>query len=229
VVHPVRYGSVERMNYSKIENDLEFPNLIEIQKDSYDWFINEGLKEVFESVSPIVDHMDKYVLEFGEYTFDAEPKYTVAEAKKRESTYSVPLRVNMRLTNRETGQKKEQKIYMGEFPKMTDAGTFIINGAERVIVSQVVRSPSVYFEMTRDKTGKELYNSTMIPNRGALMHNLVAAYEFNGNFDKAWEVVQEYVMLFPEDEEAQREYIFLKNRQMKEESTEVPETTETTE
>ena len=167
MVHPVRYGSVERMNYSKIENDLEFPNLIEIQKNSYDWFINEGLKEVFESVSPIVDHMDKYVLEFGEYSFDAVPKYTVAESKKRESTYSVPLRVNMRLTNRETGQTKEQKIYMGEFPKMTDAGTFIINGAERVIVSQVVRSPSVYFDMQRDKTGKELYSSTMIPNRGA--------------------------------------------------------------
>ena len=167
MVHPVRYGSVERMNYSKIENDLDFPNLIEIQKDSYEWFINEGLKEVFESVSPIVDHMDKYVLEFGDYSFDPVPKYTVAESKQRETTYSVSLRVNMRLTNRETGQTKEQRIFMGEFPKMTDAGTFIINGAERVIVSQVVRSPSVYFDMQRDKTGKELYSSTMIPNRGA--------------------------------------------------------------
>ena len=167
MVHPVRYGNVERMNFSKIENDLDFPNLIEIQKDSYEWFINEGLKEVFESVSPIVDHADKYVLEFGDYSFDPVPKFTVAQSKQRESTYSVPLRVDMRLINKETGEVKEQKIYMGEFPKMTDAGTFIINGAERVIVSQVVRSPSVYFEMQRDKTGKALYSSTMIPNRGA--------------------------------------------------------------
>ncbi len=167
MVHLVRYGNVERMNYSKIENILDFPNLIEIQKDSYEWFINQGLKEVFESVSPIVDHMDKYVLEFVDYKFDDKPKYTVAEAKKRESTYSVPLRVLMRLINKETGEVKEQEIYMGEFPKMTDSGTFIINGAERVIVSQVVRSPSIYFEMQRDKSGKELYLSTMIPNRGA--------------------------------------------------------------
>ncbi len=167
MVHPVRYGNVERMNFSHIENDLDFPNLIEIQKDSYEWFINEGLKEVFESVSPIVDHADKLSLEFGEYSFDSKPKYTVAEAKQRESTYSVPLRVDMRLINKETGEVEEQKIYMGEFPKMTDAGTFIINGAERVIVSQVVRSPSVYFEMQRDKSGKPLYSSTMIPNRGA--------------------------------------------------------------
>jgi DNA-directed RNA polymerase subunit beta len=167
VVHPVRYGNVERMNYSKIENVLDFPNLIEIQKDSYEWFIEQGLREVFESVSPIVDHMDKFVLEFVDYRFDPQSKYTVGEAKQRESTYSVPLRVLMRLINKETGEVKEQEIYMGEFPKMTEAGTFIINGAERVIVSQVVRSPSVYFEMQRDKSGKELYLSTMIPNRGA--------------------------------------------------------------
>ena len=168
MVHPVHYGNVERMNYSKIDNILEFPNLIEVQKDSYEWFINQGIKEVFESVSPIIDHMDKYVLEFVNYRFDNEPKYTVMEAKKRESTYSVPLRVLMRLVNKETGEVKEQEIYMGEFPKMTDSGTFIVNGAERVIVSQVVRSPSVYFAMEREsKSGRELYSSTMIPNRGA--------------------------------------------------------------
>ena len=167
MVHPVTYGRTERMNFSRIDEVVAPPNLIAVQKNSYDWFIEDGLQEVFENISPIVDHMDKYVLEFVGYRFDEEPKYTVAEAKERETTYAVPLRVKVRLINKETGEAKEQEIFMGDFPLMTDSGTFVINGAERVIVSQLVRSPGIYFGMERDKSGKELYSSTMIPNRGA--------------------------------------------------------------
>ncbi|MBQ4109858.1 MAG: DNA-directed RNA polymerase subunit beta [Clostridia bacterium] len=167
MVHPVKYGKTERMNFSRINEVVAPPNLIEVQKKSYEWFTEEGLREVFENISPITDHMDKYVLEFIDYKFDDEPKYSVAESKVRETTYAVPLRVKVRLINKETNEAKEQEIFMGDFPLMTDSGTFVINGAERVIVSQLVRSPGIYFAMQRDKDGKELYSSTIIPNRGA--------------------------------------------------------------
>ncbi len=167
MVHPVSYGKTQRMNFSRINEVLAPPNLIEVQKDSYEWFRTEGMKEVLENISPIVDHMDKYVLEFVDFSFDDEPKYSVAESKIRETTYAVPLRVKVRLINKETSEAKEQEIFMGDFPLMTDSGTFVINGAERVIVSQLVRSPGIYYGMERDKSGRELFSSTVIPNRGA--------------------------------------------------------------
>ncbi len=167
MVHPVSYGKTKRMNFSRIDEVLAPPNLIEVQKDSYEWFKTEGMREVLENISPIVDHMDKYVLEFVDFSFDDEPKYSVAESKVRETTYAVPLRVKVRLINKETSEAKEQEVFMGDFPLMTDSGTFVINGAERVIVSQLVRSPGIYFGMERDKSGRKLFNSTVIPNRGA--------------------------------------------------------------
>ena len=143
------------------------PNLIEIQKNSYQWFLNEGLKEVFRDVADITDYSGNLVLSFVGYRMDDTPKYTVKECKERDVTYAAPLRVTARLLNKETGEIKENEVYMGDFPLMTDSGTFVINGAERVIISQLVRSPSVYYGMTHDKTGKELYSTTVIPNRGA--------------------------------------------------------------
>ena len=164
---PKMYGKNERMSFAKIDESLAMPNLIEIQKNSYKWFMQQGLKEVFEDVSPINDHSGNLSLEFYDYYFDENSKYSIEECKERDATYSVALRVKVRLVNRETGEIKEQEIFMGDFPLMTPQGTFIINGAERVIVSQLVRSPGIYYDKAQDKTGKHLYSSTFIPNRGA--------------------------------------------------------------
>ena len=164
---PAKYGKNTRMTFSRIREIAEMPNLIEVQKDSYEWFLKEGLKEVFEDVSPINDHSGNLSLEFYDYYFDETPKYSIEECKERDATYSVALRVKVRLVNRETGEIKEQKIFMGDFPLMTPQGTFIINGAERVIVSQLVRSPGIYYLYDLDRSGKKLFSSTFIPNRGA--------------------------------------------------------------
>ena len=152
------------------------PNLIEVQKDSYKWFLEEGLKEIFHDISPITDHAGKLVLEFFDYRLDYNSKYSVEECKERDTKYAAPLRVSVRLINTETGEIKEQEIFMGDFPLMTEQGTFVINGAERVIVSQLVRSPGIYYEFERDKTGKPLYSSTVIPYRGAWLE-----YETDSN------------------------------------------------
>ncbi len=167
-VKPVKMGSTTRMSFGKIDEVIDMPNLIEIQKKSYEWFLDEGLKEVFRDVSGISDHSGNLVLDFVDYFLDiAHPKHSVIECKERDATYAAPLKVTARLTNRETDEVKESEIYMGDFPLMTESGTFVINGAERVIVSQLVRSPGVYYKMDHDKTGKELFSSTVIPNRGA--------------------------------------------------------------
>ena len=166
-VKPVKLGSTQRMSFSRIDEVIEMPNLIEVQKNSYQWFLDEGLKEVFKDISTIEDYTGNLVLEFIDYRLDKEPKYSIKECKERDVTYAAPLRVTARLLNKETGEVKEQEIFMGDFPLMTDAGTFVINGAERVIVSQLVRSPGVYFGESYDKTGKKLFTATMNPNRGA--------------------------------------------------------------
>ncbi|NLW79070.1 MAG: DNA-directed RNA polymerase subunit beta [Ruminococcaceae bacterium] len=166
-VKPVKLGTTERMSFSRIEEVLEMPNLIEVQKNSYQWFLNEGLKEVFRDVGSVEDYTGNLVLDFIGYRLDAQPKYSIKECKDRDVTYAAPLRVTTRLLNRETGEVKEQEIFMGDFPLMTESGTFIINGAERVIVSQLVRSPGVYFGESYDKTGKKLFTATLNPNRGA--------------------------------------------------------------
>ena len=165
--HPVKIGNRVRMSYSKINEVLELPDLIEVQKKSYDWFLSEGLREVFDDISPIEDYTGNLILEFVDHSLFGEPKFDQVECKERDATYSVPLKLKVRLINKETGEIKEQEAFMGEFPLMTEKGTFIINGAERVIVSQLVRSPGVYYNMDRDKVGKELYQATVIPNRGA--------------------------------------------------------------
>ena len=165
--HPVKLGKHERMSFSRINEVLEMPNLIDVQKSSYQWFLDEGLKEVFHDISTIEDYTGNLVLDFTGYHLEETPKYTIEECKARDTTYSAPLKVNARLFNRETGEIKEQEIFMGDFPLMTDAATFVINGAERVVVSQLVRSPGVYFDKSRDKSGKELFSSQVIPNRGA--------------------------------------------------------------
>ena len=166
-VKPVQLGKNTRMSFSKIEEVLKMPNLIEIQKNSYDWFLKEGLKEVFEDVSGITDFNNNLVLDFVDYKLDDKPNYSVSECKERDATYAAALRVTARLLNKETGEIKESEVFMGDFPLMTPSGTFVINGAERVIVSQLVRSPGVYFKMDYDRSGKELFSSTIIPNRGA--------------------------------------------------------------
>ena len=167
-VKPVQLGKTERMSFSKIDEVIEMPNLIEVQKKSYQWFLEEGLKEVFKDVSGISDYTGNLVLDFIDYTLDVDhPNYSVPECKERDATYSAALRVKARLLNKETGVIKESQVFMGDFPLMTDSGTFVINGAERVIVSQLVRSPGVYYKMDYDKTGKQLFSSTVIPNRGA--------------------------------------------------------------
>ena len=175
-VKPVKLGTNTRMSFAKINEVLEMPNLIEVQKDSYEWFLKQGLKEVFADVSAITDYTGNLVLDFVDYRLDDEPKYSVAECKERDVTYAAPLRVTARLLNKESGEVKEQEIFMGDFPLMTDSGTFVINGAERVIVSQLVRSPGVYFNDSYDKTGKKLYASTINPNRGAWLE-----YETDSN------------------------------------------------
>ena len=166
-VKPVKLGSNTRMSFSKIDEVLEMPNLIEVQKNSYKWFLQEGLKEVFKDVSGITDYTGNLVLDFVNYKLDDKPNYSVEECKERDATYAAALRVNARLLNKESGEIKESEVFMGDFPLMTDSGTFVINGAERVIVSQLVRSPGVYYKMEYDKTGKELFSATVIPNRGA--------------------------------------------------------------
>ena len=176
MVHEVEVGKNVRLSYSKIKEVLDMPNLIEVQKDSYKWFIEEGLKEIFHDISPITDHAGKLVLEFFDYRLDYNSKYSVEECKERDTKYAAPLRVSVRLINTETGEIKEQEIFMGDFPLMTEQGTFVINGAERVIVSQLVRSPGIYYEFERDKTGKPLYSSTVIPYRGAWLE-----YETDSN------------------------------------------------
>lgn len=162
----VQYGRRQRRSYARIKEVLDVPNLIEIQQKSYQWFLDVGLREMFRDISPIQDFTGNLVLEFIDYSL-GEPKYTVDDAKERDVTYAAPLRVKVRLFNKETGEVKEQEVFMGDFPLMTETGTFIINGAERVIVSQLVRSPSVYFSTKIDKNGKSSYTATMIPNRGA--------------------------------------------------------------
>lgn len=176
MVHEVQRGKNTRLSYSKIKEALEMPNLIEVQKNSYKWFLEEGLREVFHDISPITDHAGKLVLEFFDYKLDYNSKYSVEECKERDAKYAAPLKVSVRLINTETGEIKEQEIFMGDFPLMTEQGTFIINGAERVIVSQLVRSPGIYYEFQRDKTGKPLYSSTVIPYRGAWLE-----YETDSN------------------------------------------------
>ncbi len=167
-VKPVKLGNSERLSFGKIDDVISMPNLIEVQKKSYQWFLEEGLKEVFKDVSGITDFQNNLVLDFIDYTLDVDhPNYSVIECKERDATYSAALRVTARLLNKETGEIKESNVYMGDFPLMTPSGTFVINGAERVIVSQLVRSPGVYYKMDHDKTGKELFSSTVIPNRGA--------------------------------------------------------------
>ncbi|MCL6639140.1 MAG: DNA-directed RNA polymerase subunit beta [Firmicutes bacterium] len=168
MAYPEKVGLRERVSFGKLREVMELPNLIEVQRNSYEWFLKEGLREVFRDISPIQDFTGNLVLEFpdGNYTL-GEPKYSVEECKERDVTYAAPLRVKVRLINKETGEVKEQEVFMGDFPLMTEKGTFIINGAERVIVSQLVRSPGVYFAETIDSSGKRLYSATIIPNRGA--------------------------------------------------------------
>ncbi len=175
-VKDVKLGKNTRKSFAKINEVLEMPNLIEVQKNSYKWFIEEGLKEVFSEASTITDYNGNLELNFVGYRFDDQPKYSIAECKARDATYSVPLRVTARLNNTETGEIKESEVFMGDFPKMTDSGTFVINGAERVIVSQLVRSPGVYYAFDKDKTGKDLFKTTVIPNRGAWLE-----YEMDSN------------------------------------------------
>ena len=175
-VKPVKLGKNVRMSFSRINEVLEMPNLIEVQKNSYKWFLEKGLKEVFDDMSAITDYTGNLVLDFVDYHLDDEPKYSVEECKERDVTYAAPLRVKARLLNKETGEVKEQEIFLGDFPLMTESGTFVINGAERVIVSQLVRSPGVYYSESFDKTGKPLYATTVIPNRGAWLE-----YETDSN------------------------------------------------
>ena len=168
MVKPTKLGKNERMTFSKINEVIDMPNLIEIQKDSYKWFVEEGLKEVFRDMSAITDYSGNLELSFVDYRLDEKPKYDVTECKVRDATYAAPLRVTARLINHETGEIKESEVSMGDFPIMTESGTFVINGAERAIVSQLVRSPGAYYaEKIEEKTGKRLYSSTIIPNRGA--------------------------------------------------------------
>ena len=176
MVKPYKLGKNERMSFSKIEGSLDMPNLIEVQKKSYKWFLEEGLKEVLRDVSPIVDYSGNIYIEFVDYTIDPNPKYPVEECKERDVNYAVPLRVTVRMYNKETGEVVDKNVFMGDFPLMTDNGTFVINGAERVIVSQIVRSPGMYYDSTIDKTGKRLYSSTVIPYRGAWLE-----YETDAN------------------------------------------------
>ena len=164
----VKYEKASRKDFSKVGDYIEMPNLIKVQRDSYDWFVEEGLGEVLKDISPIIDYSGNLVLEFFDYYMEDKTKYTQEEAKERDATYSSRLHVKVRLINRETGEIKEQEIYLGDFPLMTDSGTFIINGAERVVVSQLVRSPGCYYDEIFDqKTGKRNYTSTVMPLRGA--------------------------------------------------------------
>ena len=175
-VKPIQLGKTTRMSFSKINEVIDMPNLIGIQKDSYEWFLQDGIKELFRDVSPITDANGKYELSFISHRFDDKIKYTIEECKERDATYAVPIRVTARLLNKETGSVIDNEIYMGDLPLMTDSGTFVINGSERVVVSQLVRSPGVYYGFEHDKTGKKLFKATVIPNRGAWLE-----YEMDAN------------------------------------------------
>ena len=176
-IKPVRSGKSSRMSYSRKKEVLEMPNLIEVQRDSYQWFLDEGLREAFADISPITDYSGKLSLEFTDFTLDkAGAKYTIEECKDRDATYAAPLKVRVRLYNKETDEINEHEIFMGDLPLMTETGTFVINGAERVIVSQLVRSPGIYYGIAHDKVGKTLYSCTVIPNRGAWLE-----YETDSN------------------------------------------------
>ena len=176
-IRPVKSDKSFRMSYSRQKEVLEMPNLIEVQKDSYKWFLDEGMKEVFDDISPIEDYSGKLSLEFVDFTLcEDDVKYSIEECKERDATYAAPLKVRVRLHNRENGEVSEHEIFMGDLPIMTDTGTFVINGAERVIVSQLVRSPGIYYGIAHDKLGKELYSCTVIPNRGAWLE-----YETDSN------------------------------------------------
>ena len=180
MVKEIKHEKCSRKTFAKIGDSIEMPNLIKVQKDSYDWFVEEGLGEILRDISPIVDYSGNLILEFLDYYMEDKTKYTVEEAKERDATYSTRLHVKVRLINRETGEIKEQEIYLGDFPLMTDSGTFIINGAERVVVSQLVRSPGCYYDSAYDKTGKKIYTSTVMPLRGAWIE-----YETDAN-DVFW-------------------------------------------
>ena len=173
---PIKVGRKERMTFSKINEVGTMPNLIDIQTKSYEWFLEEGLREVFEDISPIKDYSDNLILEFLDYSLSDTPKYGQEECKERDVTYEAPLRVKVRLVNKETGEVKEQEVFMGNFPLMTEKGTFIYNGAERVIVTQLVRSPGPYFGVETDKSNRKLYSTQIIPNRGAWLE-----YETDSN------------------------------------------------
>ena len=163
---PVQVGTKKRYTYARSQEVLGMPHLLDLQTKSYEWFCKEGLRDVFADISPIEDSAHKWALHFGEYYFKKE-KYSIDECKTRDATYSAPLQVKVQLVNKETGEIKEHDLFMGDFPIMTDTGTFIINGAERVIVSQLVRSPGVYYKKEMDTFGKEIYSAQLIPNRGA--------------------------------------------------------------
>ncbi len=175
-VKPIQLGKTTRMSFSKINEVIDMPNLIGIQKDSYEWFLNDGIKEIFNEFSPITDSNGRYELSFISHRLDDKTKYTIEECKERDATYAIPIRVTARLLNKETGEMVDNEIYMGDLPLMTDSGTFVINGSERVVVSQLVRSPGVYYGFENDKTGKPLYKATVIPNRGAWLE-----YEMDAN------------------------------------------------
>ncbi len=176
MVKPCKLGNNIRYSFSKIDEKLEMPNLIEVQKESYEWFLNDGMREVLEDVSPLVDYSGNLYIEFVDFKIDKTPKYSVEECKERDVNYAAHLRVTVRLTNKETGEVKESEVFMGDFPLMTEQGTFVINGAERVVVSQIVRSPGIYYESTDDKSGKKLHAATVIPYRGAWLE-----YETDAN------------------------------------------------
>ncbi len=171
-----KLGQNTRMSFSKSTFECDLPNLVEVQTKSFKWFLEEGLMEVLRDVSPITDHSDNLVIEFVSYSIDQKPKYTVEECKERDANYAAPLKVNVRLTNKATGEVKQTDIFMGDFPIMTETGTFVINGAERVIVSQIIRSPGMYYADAIDKAGKETYSTTIIPYRGAWLE-----YEVDAN------------------------------------------------
>jgi len=176
LVKDIKHEKCVRKTFAKTEDAIEMPNLIKVQKDSYDWFVKEGLGEVLKDISPIIDYSGNLILEFFDYYMEDTTKYSIEEAKERDATYATRLHVKVRLINKETGEIKEQEIYLGDFPLMTDTGTFVINGAERVVVSQLVRSPGCYYAFTYDKTGKKLFTSTVMPIRGAWLE-----YETDAN------------------------------------------------
>ena len=176
-IRPIKSGKSSRMSYSRQKEVLQMPNLIEVQKDSYQWFLDEGLKEVFDDISPIADYSGHLSLEFVDFTLcEDDVKYSIEECKERDATYAAPLKVRVRLHNKETDEINEHEIFMGDLPLMTSTGTFVINGAERVIVSQLVRSPGIYYAIAHDKLGKKLFSCTVIPNRGAWLE-----YETDSN------------------------------------------------